>query len=363
MAVHARRRSRLGVGLMAAGVTAAFFFSSVFSQALAAADVRVRDDAPMRYTVKPGDTLWDISGQFLHSPWLWPSVWRENPQIDNPHLIYPGDVLTLRDCDGSPCIGLERGQNVVKMSPEMRALPRREVITPLPMSVLQTFLRDHRIVDESEPLNELAYVIAGDNKRLISGAGDHIFARAAESSNLAALTSGESLGIFRPGEIYHDAEGKPLGMGLIGIGEAALISHEDDVARLRVQKAAQEVRNNDIILPLDTRLQAQDMVPRVPQHDVAGRIVGVSGGVRFIGRLQVVAIDLGTEDGLQPGHVLRIDQQGEQVVDPRTEELVKLPAETAGTLVIFRPYDKISYAIVMAATNTLAVGDAVRPPH
>jgi hypothetical protein len=356
---------------MAAGMFAILFLCSflssisspVFSQTAGADGVRIRDDAPQRYTVKAGDTLWDISGHFLHSPWRWPSVWRKNPQIDNPHLIYPGDVLTLRDCDGRPCISLERGRNVVKISPEMRALPRREVITPLPMSVLEAFLREHRIVADAEPLNELAYVIAGDNKRLISGAGDPIFARVADSADVAALTSGAPLGIFRPGERYQDVAGQPLGRELIGIGEAALISRDGDVVKLSVQKAAQEVRNNDILLPLETRLQPQDMRPRVPQHDVAGHIVGVPGGVRFIGRLQVIAIDLGTEDGLQPGHVLRIDQEGERVVDPRTEELVKLPDETAGTLVVFRPYDKISYAIVMEATNTLAVGDAVRPPR
>lgn len=362
MAVH-QQRSRRGSRLMAAGMLAALFCSPIFSQAAAADSVRIRADAPARYTVQSGDTLWDISGTFLHSPWQWPSVWRKNPQIDNPHLIYPGDVLTLRDCDGSPCISLERGRHVVKLSPEMRTLPRREVVTPLPMSVLQAFLREHRVVDDAASPDALAYVIAGDNKRLISGAGDQVFARVTDSADIAALTSGQPLGIFRPSEVYEDAAGQPLGRELIGIGEVALISRTDDVIRLRVEKAAQEVRNNDILLPLEPRLQAQDMRPRVPQHDMAGRIVGVPGGVRFIGRLQVVAIDLGTEDGIQPGHVLRIDQQGERVVDPRTEELIKMPDETAGTLVVFRPYDKISYAIVMEATNTLAVGDAVRPPR
>lgn len=362
MAVQ-QQRSRRGSRLAAAGMVAVLFFSATVSQAAATGSVRIRDDAPQRYTVKSGDTLWDISGHFLHSPWLWPKVWRKNPQIDNPHLIYPGDVLVLRDCSGSPCMALERGRNVVKLSPEMRAVPRREVVTPLPMSVLQAFLRKHRIVNDAQPQEELAYVIAGENKRLISGAGDQVFARVSQAADVAALTAADSLGIFRPGERYRDAKGKPLGRELIGIGEAKLISRTGDVSRLRVQEAAQEVRNNDILLPLEPRLQAQEMTPRVPQHDVAGRIVGVPGGVRFIGRLQVVAIDLGTEDGIQPGHVLRIDQQGERVVDPRTEALVKLPDETAGTLVVFRPYDKISYAIVMEATNTLAVGDAVRPPR
>ncbi|WP_311947868.1 LysM peptidoglycan-binding domain-containing protein [Halomonas piscis] len=331
---------------------------------LAAADeVRWRQDAPARYTVKNGDTLWDIAGQFLHSPWRWPRVWQQNPQIDNPHLIYPGDRITLRDCDGRPCLDLERGQNVVKMSPEMRALPRRQVVPPLPMSVLQAFLREHRVVDTPQELEALAYVVGTENKRLISGAGDQVFVRPVEASASAGLERGQRLGIFRQGEVYRDAAGEPLGLELIGIGEGVLADKSADMMRMNVQKSAREVRSNDIILPLETRLAAAEMEPRAPRRDVAGHIVGVPGGVRFIGRLQVVAIDLGTEDGIQPGHVLSIEQRGERVVDPRTDKAVRLPGEVAGTLVVFRPYDRVSYAIVMEATNTLAVGDAVHPPR
>ena len=97
----------------------------------------LRDDAPQRYTVVRGDTLWDISGRFLNHPWQWPQVWRVNPQIANPHLIYPGDVIVIRDCDGRPCLGLERGQNVVRLSPEIKRIPRREAIPPLPLEVVE----------------------------------------------------------------------------------------------------------------------------------------------------------------------------------------------------------------------------------
>lgn len=343
-------------------LAAAAVIALLVGGAAVADEVRWRQDAPARYTVKSGDTLWDIAGHFLHAPWRWPDVWQKNPQIDNPHLIYPGDRITLRDCDGRPCLGLERGQDVVKMTPKMRALPRREVVPPLPMSVLKAFLREHRVVDKPESLDELAYVVGTENKRLISGAGDQVFVRPVEVSATAELQSGQRLGIFRRGEVYRDAAGEPLGLELISIGEGVLASKSADMMRMDVKQSSQEVRSNDIILPLETRLDAAEMEPRVPRRDVAGHIVGVPGGVRFIGRLQVVAVDLGTEDGIQPGHVLSIEQQGERVVDPRTEEQVRLPGEVEGTLVVFRPYDRVSYAIVMEATNTLAVGDAVHPP-
>lgn len=358
MVVHDRR-----LGRRAAKGVAAALAVLLWGAAASADTVRWQEDAPARYTVQNGDTLWDIAERFLSAPWQWPRVWRRNPQVDNPSLIYPGDVLYLRDCDGAPCLGLERGRRVVKLSPQMRTLPRRQMVPPLPMRVLDAFLRDHRVVNASAPLDELAYVIGGEDRRLISGAGDQVFVRAAASSRLAGRETGQRLGIFRPGETYQSATGEPLGQELSSIGEGVLVSHSDDIARLHVHQAAREVRRGDVVLPLDPGLPTDDITPRAPRRAMNGRIVGVPGGVRFIGRLQVVAIDLGTEDGLQPGHVLRIAQQGERVADPRTGERVRLPGEVAGSLVVFRPYDRVSYAIVMAATGTLSVGDSVRSPR
>ncbi|WP_075878741.1 LysM peptidoglycan-binding domain-containing protein [Vreelandella massiliensis] len=329
---------------------------------------RLRDTAPERYTVQAGDTLWDIAGRFLHAPWHWPEVWRENPQINNPHLIYPGDTLTLRDCQGAPCIVLERGKRVVKLSPEVRTLPHREAIEPLPQEVVEAFLRQHRIVDSAEALDELAYVVAGDETRLVSGAGDMIYARLTEPRGETGrpvrgeIVRGEPLGIYRPGERYMGANGESLGLELINVGEAVLVRREGDIAQLDVRRAALEVRSDDILLPLDTPFP-DDFMPRAPRNDVSGAILAVPGGVRFIGRLQVVAIDLGTQDGLQPGHVLRVDQQGERVNDPRSQEVLQLPAEEAGTLMVFKPYDHVSYALVMEASRVLEVGDRVLSPQ
>lgn len=317
---------------------------------------RLRSDAPERYEVVAGDTLWDISARYLRSPWQWPALWQANPQIRNPHLIYPGDILILGDCQGQPCLTLERGQGVVRLSPQMRSVPEREAITPIPMDVVRSFLRDHRVVEPGEDVQELAYVVGGDNQRLISGAGDTLYVR-------GELPARQRLGIYRPGEPYLAADGTLLGDELISIGEAQRISSEGDISRVEVLSANQEVRNNDILLPLEDIPVSEAFTPRAPLNQVAGRIVAVPGGVRFIGRLQVVALDVGTQDGLQPGHVLRVDQQGEVVNDPRTQELIQLPATEAGLVMIFKPYSHMSYALVMQASNVLAVGDVVRSPQ
>ncbi|XQU09170.1 LysM domain-containing protein [Halomonas sp. LY9] len=316
---------------------------------------QLRSDAPERYEVVPGDTLWGISSRYLRSPWQWPSLWQANPHIRNPHLIYPGDVLVLGNCQGQPCLSLERGQGIVKLSPQMRTVPEREAITPIPMEVVRSFLREHRVVEPGENLQELAYVVGGDNQRLISGAGDTLYVR----GQVPARTP---LGIYRPGEPYVAADGTLLGDELINIGEARYVSSEGDIARIEVLSAYQEVRNNDILLPLEDRELSDTFMPRAPLNDVAGQIVAVPGGVRFIGRLQIVALDLGSQDGLQPGHVLRVNQQGELVNDPRTQELLRLPETEAGLVMVFRPYNHMSYALVMQASRVLEVGDSVRTP-
>ncbi|MGE6606835.1 LysM peptidoglycan-binding domain-containing protein [Halomonas sp. NPDC076908] len=316
---------------------------------------RLRSDAPERYQVVSGDTLWGIAGRFLHAPWQWPQLWRDNPQINNPHLIYPGDVLVLSDCQGTPCLALERGQNVVKLSPQMRTLPHREAIAPIPMEVAQAFLREHRVVDDAEDLQELAYVVAGDDRRLISGAGDRLYVR-------GDVPERGQVGIYRQSEAYQAMDGTPLGLELINVGVARYVSSEGDIAQLEVLSSHQEVRINDIILPLEERELNSEFMPRAPLNAVEGHIIAVPGGVRFIGRFQIVTLDLGTLDGLQAGHVLRVNQQGELINDPRTQELVQLPSTEAGIVMVFKPYDHISYALVMQASRVLEMGDQVHSP-
>lgn len=246
----------------------------------------------------------------------------------------------------------ERDQKVVKLSPQVRTLPQRESIEPIVLEKAQAFLREHRVVDDAEALQELAYVVAGDNHRLISGAGDRLYVR-------GDVPHHGQVGIYRQSEPYLAMDGTPLGLELINVGIARHVSSEGDIAQLEVVSSHQEVRVNDIVLPLEERELSSEFMPRTPLNAVEGHVIGVPGGMRFIGRFQIVALDLGTLDGLQAGHVLRVNQQGELINDPRTQEWVQLPSVEAGTVMVFKPYDQVSYALVTQASRVLEVGDEV----
>lgn len=353
---HADVESQARSGARLPGTVAVLIIGLLAAGLAHAQERMLREDAPQTYTVVRGDTLWDISGRFLTHPWQWPQVWRVNPQIDNPHLIYPGDLIFIRDCNGRPCLGLQRGQNVVKLSPEMKRIPRREAIPPLPLEVVEPFLTRHRIVDASVNLAEQPYVVASGDKRLISGAGDTVFVR-------GTLTPDRRYGLYRPGEVYRDAQGMILGQELISIGEGRLVGREGELGTLELLASRQEVRDGDLVMPLERLALVGEFQPRPPGHQVEGRILAVPGGVRFIGRLHVVALDVGTRDGVAPGHVLAVEQQGELVSDPRSEQPVRLPGIGAGLVMVFRSYDRVSYGLVMQATRTLAVGDRVHAPE
>ncbi|WP_373190826.1 LysM peptidoglycan-binding domain-containing protein [Halomonas sp.] len=355
-AAEGRRWLRRGLGRLLVGGVLGLVTLLTQAQGLSWEN-GLRGDAPDRYTVVRGDTLWDISGRFLRHPWQWPDVWQVNAQIDNPHLIYPGDVVYLDECNGRPCLGLERGQGIVRLSPEMRSIPRREAIEPIPLDGARQFLRDHRVVDDAETLDELAYVVAGDDGRLISGSGDRFYAR-------GRVEGDGRFGLYRVGERYVDsASGEALALELESVGQARRLRQEDDIAVMEVTSSRQEVRNDDIVLPLEERQLVTEFLPRAPEREIDGRILAVPGGVRFIGRLQVVALDRGRRDGLEAGHVLMVEQRGERVSDPRTSEALRLPGEEAGLVMVFRPYAKVSYALVMEASRMLSVGDHIHSPQ
>lgn len=322
-----------------------------------ASTASLRNDAPDRYIVTKGDTLWDISGRFLHSPWQWPEVWDVNPQISNPHLIYPGDAVFLYYDNGQPRLGLERGEGgVIRLSPEVRQIPRRSAIPPLPLESVKNFLEANRVVDP-KLVDSVPYVVAGDDRRILSGGGDRIYVR-------GQLPSGQRFGLYRPGRRYvSSTTGEFLGLELETLGEARFLRQERGIALLEVVSSRQEISDGDLVLPLESMPVTPEFQPHAPAAEMEGRILAVPGGVRFIGRLDVVALDLGQRDGIETGHVLAVEQLGETIGDPVTQELLRLPGEDAGWLMVFRVYDRVSYALVMHASRSLAVGDRVHSPR
>ncbi len=326
---------------------------------LVQAQVQLREGHPQSYTVVAGDTLWDISGKFLNQPWKWPQLWKANPQVQNPDLIYPGDTLSLTYVDGQPRIVLNRGESrgTIKLSPRIRSTPITDAIPTIPLGAINAFLLNNRIMETSEQFDAAPYVIAGNGERVLSGAGDRIYARGSFNPEHV------SYGIFRKGKTYFDPDtDEPLGINADDIGSGEIVASEGDVATVQMQRSTQEVRLGDRLFANEERAINSNFVPGEPLQPINGMIIDVPRGVTQIGEFDVVTLDRGRRDGLSEGNVLAIYKAGETVRDRVTGEQVKIPDERSGLLMVFRTYDRLSYAMVLHATRSLAVKDKVRNP-
>jgi hypothetical protein len=321
------------------------------------AEVELNAEVPETYIVKKGDTLWGISGMYLTEPWLWPELWDVNPQIDNPHLIFPGDELYLVWVDGRPRLRMRRGRDV-KLTPSMRVTPLDLAIPIIPLDQIGPWLLRHRIM-EAEDLNDSAYVVAADQRHLITGPGDKVFGR-------GLFPDGErAYGIYRPGDTYKD----PLTDELLGyqaqdIGNARLLSsNEDEVTELEVTRISEEVRISDRLLPMEERILDATFQPRAPGVDIVdGFMIAVDGGITQIGEMSIVVINKGKRDGIEIGHVLAVYQAGELIFDKVAQENVQLPDSRSGLAMVFESFEKASYAIILKASGPLKVLDKVKNP-
>lgn len=340
------RKSLLALLLLAAG-------------GLAQAQVQLKEGHPEAYTVVRGDTLWDISGKFLRQPWKWPEIWHVNPQVKNPHLIYPGDQLNLVYIDGQPRLMLNRGasRGTIKLSPQIRSTPMAEAIPTIPLEAINSWLLSNRIVDDVAAFESAPYIVAGNAERVVSGAGDRIYARG-DFSN-----ADRAYGIFRQGKTYTDPDTKEfLGINADEIGAGEMVADEGDVGTMILSRSNQEVRLGDRLFPTEQRAITSTFMPSEPSSPVEGVILDVPRGVNQIGQFDVITINKGARDGLKDGNVLAIYKTGETVRDRITGEQVKIPDERSGLVMVFRTYDKLSYGLVLAAQRQLAVLDKVKNP-
>ncbi|MCB1854926.1 MAG: LysM peptidoglycan-binding domain-containing protein [Pseudomonadales bacterium] len=330
--------------------------SLLFSAWLQAA-VELNENVPETYIVKKGDTLWGISGMYLQKPWLWPQLWDANPQIDNPHLIYPGDELYLVWIDGEPRLRLRRGRDV-KLMPDMRITPLDLAIPIIPLDEIGPWLKWSRIVNAGE-IDNAAYIVSGSQGHLLSAPGDRVYGR-------GNFPDGEKVyGIYRPGDAYYDPITKELlGYQAQDIGNATLISNnEDEVTELEVTRITEEVRITDRLLPMREQVLDASFHPRAPDVPIEnGFMIAVPGGVTQIGTNAIVVLNKGARDGLEVGQVLAIYQAGELVFDSIAQANVQLPDVRAGLAMVFSVFDKASYAIVLKSDKPLQVGDKVKNP-
>lgn len=336
--------------------------------------VELKANYPEKYVVVKGDTLWDIAARFLQDPWMWPHLWYFNPQVANPHLIYPGDELTIVFVDGRPVMQVTRNGRVittstalppemrgksyptVKLAPRIREEGLEDAIPTIPLDAIGPFLNRPRVVGEDE-LENAPYIMAHADKHLASGGGYSVYARGLKREEL----SGDYL-IVRSGQVYKDPEsGDVLGYEALFVGEARL-TRFGDPSTLLVTSSNREVLRGDRLIPKGDEVMYYSYMPRQPDSTVDGQIIAVMDGVSMIGQYHVVVLNLGRQEGIEPGHVLAVNQAGVEVRDIVARENVTLPVERAGTVMVFRVFEKVSYALVMNAIRTMHVNDQVTNP-
>ncbi len=338
-----------------------------------AEDIRLQKNHPERYTVVKGDTLWGISGQFLKDPWQWPKVWRMNrTQIKNPHLIYPGDVVVLDNTSGSPQLRLLHETVTLEPGIRVEALAKEAIQTIAP-SVITPFLSQPLLIENGK-LDSAPRIIAGPDNRVILSPGNRIYVNGINEGQ------GNHWNIYRAGEQLTDPDTKEvLGTEAIYLGDAD-ITRYGTPATGEIVSAKEEIFTKDRLVISPDAFQSS-FVPHAPEKQINGRIMRIYGGVAEGGPNTVVSINRGKNDGLEEGHVLAINRYGRVIKDPeyqapKSKEVVteqknqvalapgevKLPDERVGLLMIFRTFDRVSYALIMNATESVHTLDAVQTP-
>ncbi|MGE5318696.1 MAG: LysM peptidoglycan-binding domain-containing protein [Hyphomicrobiaceae bacterium] len=377
--------------------------------------LKLQDNAPDKYVVVKGDTLWDISGKFLKDPWRWPQIWKMNrEEIKNPHWIYPGDMIVLDRSGKEPRLSLVKGSKdemtTVKLSPSVRATEiGNEAIPPIPIGVIQPFLSQPRVVAKGA-LDNAPFILGSNAERVVLGAGDDAFA----TGGKPGVTRWN---VLRPGKALKDPEtGDVLGYEVEYLGDARTLV-EGAPQKIRFTRSVQEILPKDKLVEADNSTTF-DYIPHAPAAKISGRIISAYGGLSDSGRYQTVVINRGLLDGLEPGVVLAVYREGQAVTLTRDEEdrmawvndkskgipdgnawlyndvrclkensmvtydqaadvrntfrdtclsnssdrAVKLPDTRSGLVMVYRVYDHVSYALIMQSNGPVYLLDSVKNP-
>lgn len=340
--------------------------------------------APASYTVQRGDTLWRISGLFLRQPWRWPELWGMNLQsIANPHLIYPGQVLYLeKDGDYARLTTARNGgSSTVKLSPRVRSESLSDLALPtLQMHIIEAFLAEPLVIDSNTVANA-PRIIAGEDDRSMLSPGDRAYVRGPSTAPLVyAQGASRSYRLFRQATPLHDPitkeilgyEAQYLGQVELERGETLGIATPKNAlpvnvpGTVNIRKVKEEIRPGDRLLPEPAR-QYLSYVPHAPQTAVEAHVVSIYGStsVRYGTQYQVVAINKGTQDGMAPGMVLALMTTGQTLVDKTDPQraTVQLPNEENGLAMVFRSFDRVSYALIMDIQRGVQVGDLLATPR
>jgi len=377
--------------------------------------LKLQDNAPDKYVVVKGDTLWDISGRFLKDPWRWPQIWKMNrEEIKNPHWIYPGDMIVLDRSGKEPRLSLVKGSKdgmeTVKLSPGVRATEiRNEAVPSIPIRVIHPFLSQPRVVAKGA-LDDAPFILGSNVERVVLGSGDDAFA----TGGKPGVTRWN---VLRPGKALKDPEtGEVLGYEVEYLGDARTLV-EGAPQKIRITQSVREILPKDKLVEADNSTPFE-YVPHAPEGKIRGRIISAYGGLSDSGRYQTVVINRGSRDGLEPGHVLAVYREGlavtltrdekdrmawvkeksagipdggawlysdvrclkedgkatyDQIVDVRnsfrstclgnnSDRAVKLPDTRSGLVMVYRVYDRVSYALIMQSEGPVYLLDTVKNP-
>jgi hypothetical protein len=331
----------------------------VLSTGFAAANaesIELNPSHPDKYTVEKGDNLWDISKMFLKDPWYWPEIWYVNPQIENPHLIYPGDILQLIYIDGQPQLRMTRGEEN-RLSPQIREEPLDKAITSIPFQEIRPFLSGGMIMDKKD-FNDLPYIM-GMRGRVLAGAGHEVFVDGIDEDT----PLGTELIVMHVNDRLRDPQtGDYMGYEIVYVATAELRAHGDP-ATIFLTKSKQEAIIGDKVQLMTLELP-MTYFPSAPEQDIDARIVAVVNGVNMIGQYQMVILNRGSDDGLTEGNILTVWKRGEKVADPtKIWGKTRLPEKRAGDMMVIKAYEETSYALVMEAEEEMSVKDYVRSPR
>lgn len=331
---------------------------------LASADqLQIRSDAPNRYVVVKGDTLWDISEKFYEDPWKWPNIWGLNKDtIKDPHWIYPGDVVFLDRSSGTLRINemgtsgvpaLRDGSGGVRLSPRVREdMSSHDAIPSIPVDAIAPFLSRPLVIEE-DALKDAPALIGAREGRVILGAGDICFAK--------GLTSdlGDKWQIYRPGKKFIDPDsGELLGIEAVYLGNAE-VTHFGDISTVSITLSVQETHQGDRLVAPSIET-ATTYLPRAPENNISARVISVYGGVSQAGQNTAITLNKGARDGVEIGHVLALYHKGEVVKSEG--ESYTLPDERYGLAFVFRVFDKVSYALVMQTKLPVQLLDRAQKP-
>lgn len=323
-------------------------------------EVRLREDRPDTYVVVKGDTLWDISATFLENPFLWPQIWQVNPQIENPDLIYPGDIVALRYIDGFPALVLERGGRVgpddlpvIELEPRIRHEPLSGGLRQLALERINSLLNANRIVDEEE-LEDAAYILGTREGNLLSGINDVIYARGDWIEGVS------SYDIVRRKQVYTLPEtGEEIGVELATVAEARIIALEDDVATLRIIHSNQEVRLSDKLLPRMEEVIPASLSTSTPSFAVDGAVLGFEEGKTMAGPAETLVMGVGADHGLEFGNLLDLQRQPRELYDEKRKEALTIEGEIFGQVLVYRVFEQASMGLIIDSNGLVKIGDRV----